>query len=496
MTQVDAERFGDGGAVEVAGRSVPTGCYVGGKWLPASDGGQIVVLDPATEAEIARVADATVPDALAAVDAAAAALPGWAATAPRERGEVLRRAFDLMVEREEWLAELIVAENGKSFADALGEVRYAAEFFRWYSEEAVRLTGTVQTAPAGQNRIMVIPQPIGVALLITPWNFPAAMATRKIGPALAAGCTVLLKPASETPLTALAVADLLAEAGVPAGVVNVIPSRRSGAVAEAVLADPRVRKLSFTGSTEVGRRLLAVAAQHVVSCSMELGGNAPFIVLDDADIDEAVAGAMVAKMRNGGEACTAANRLYFHEAGAEEFSRKLAEAMQELRVGPGHDRANQVGPLVNAAARQKVGELVEDAVAKGATVLTGGRPSEGPGYFYPPTVLAGVRPGSAILAEEIFGPVAPVVTFSSDDEVIRLANDTEYGLVSYVYTRDVARGLRVAEALESGMVGLNRGVVSDPAAPFGGVKQSGIGREGGHEGMLEYVEPKYVALSW
>lgn len=496
MTQVDAERFGDGGAVEVAGRSVPTGCYVGGKWLPASDGGQIVVLDPATEAEIARVADATVPDALAAVDAAAAALPGWAATAPRERGEVLRRAFDLMVEREEWLAELIVAENGKSFADALGEVRYAAEFFRWYSEEAVRLTGTVQTAPAGQNRIMVIPQPIGVALLITPWNFPAAMATRKIGPALAAGCTVLLKPASETPLTALAVADLLAEAGVPAGVVNVIPSRRSGAVAEAVLADPRVRKLSFTGSTEVGRRLLAVAAQHVVSCSMELGGNAPFIVLDDADIDEAVAGAMVAKMRNGGEACTAANRLYVHEAVAEEFSRKLAEAMQELRVGPGHDRANQVGPLVNAAARQKVGELVEDAVAKGATVLTGGRPSEGPGYFYPPTVLAGVRPGSAILAEEIFGPVAPVVTFSSDDEVIRLANDTEYGLVSYVYTRDVARGLRVAEALESGMVGLNRGVVSDPAAPFGGVKQSGIGREGGHEGMLEYVEPKYVALSW
>src|SRR5690606_19743517 len=396
-----------------------TGCYVGGKWLPASDGGQIVVLDPAAEAETARVADATVPDALAAVDAAAAALPGWAAAAPRERGEVLRRAFVLMVEREEWLAELIVAENGKSFADALGEVRYAAEFFRWYSEEAVRLTGTVQTAPAGQNRIMVIPQPIGVALLITPWNFPAAMATRKIGPALAAGCTVLLKPASETPLTALAVADLLAEAGVPAGVVNVIPSRRSGAVAEAVLADPRVRKLSFTGSTEVGRRLLAVAAQHVVSCSMELGGNAPFIVLDDADIDEAVAGAMVAKMRNGGEACTAANRLYVHEAVAGECSRKLAEAMQELRVGPGHDRANQVGPLVNAAARQKVGELVEDAVAKGATVLTGGRPSEGPGYFYPPTVLAGVRPGSAILAEEIFGPVAPVVTFSSDDEVVR-----------------------------------------------------------------------------
>jgi succinate-semialdehyde dehydrogenase/glutarate-semialdehyde dehydrogenase len=496
MTQVDAKRVGDVGTVEVAGRSVPIGCYVGGKWTPSSDGGQIVVLDPATEAEIARVPDATVEDALAAVDAAAAALPGWAATAPRERGEVLRRAFQLMVEREEWLAELIVAENGKSYADALGEVRYAAEFFRWYSEEAVRLTGSVQTAPSGQNRILVIPQPIGVALLITPWNFPAAMATRKIGPALAAGCTVLLKPASETPLTALAVADLLTEAGVPAGVVNVIPSRRSGQVAEAVLADPRVRKLSFTGSTEVGRRLLAVASKHVVSCSMELGGNAPFIVFDDADLDEAVAGAMVAKMRNGGEACTAANRIYAHEAIAEEFSRKLAEAMRALKVGPGRDRDNQVGPLINAAAREKIGELVEDAVAKGATVLTGGRAADGPGFFYPPTVLTGVRPGSAILAEEIFGPVAPIVTFSSDDEVIRLANDTEYGLVSYVYTRDLARGLRVAEALESGMVGLNRGVVSDPAAPFGGVKQSGIGREGGHEGMLEYVEPKYVAVSW
>jgi succinate-semialdehyde dehydrogenase/glutarate-semialdehyde dehydrogenase len=482
--------------VEVAGRPVPTGCWVGGRWTPSSDGGQIVVLDPATEAELARVADGTVDDALAAVDAAAEALPSWSATPPRARGEVLRRAFELMVEREEWLAELIVAENGKSYTDALGEVRYAAEFFRWYGEEAVRLTGSVQTAPAGSNRILVVPQPIGVALLITPWNFPAAMATRKIGPALAAGCTVLLKPASETPLTALAVAGILTEAGVPHGVVNVVPSRRSGAVAEAVLADPRVRKLSFTGSTEVGRRLLAVAAEHVISCSMELGGNAPFVVLEDADLDEAVAGAMVAKMRNGGEACTAANRLYVHEAVAEEFAAKLTEAMRALLVGPGSDRSNQVGPLVNAAAVQKVGELVDGAVAAGARVLTGGEAPNGTGFFYPPTVLTDVRPGSAILAEEIFGPVAPIVTFTSDEEAVDLANDTEYGLVSYVYTRDLARGLRLAEALDSGMVGLNRGVVSDPAAPFGGTKQSGIGREGGHEGMLEYVEQKYVAVSW
>lgn len=483
-------------AIRVAGRAVPTGLWLGGEWTAASDGGQISVLDPATGTELAAVANGTVADALRAVDCAAGAFEGWAATSPRQRSEVLRRAFALMTEREEGLAELIVAENGKAYPDALGEVRYAAEFFRWYGEEAVRLTGTVQTAPAGQNRIVVLPQPIGVALLITPWNFPAAMATRKIGPALAAGCPVLLKPASETPLTALALADLLAEAGVPPGVVNVLPSRRSGAVAEAVLSDPRVRKLSFTGSTEVGRKLLATAAGYVVSCSMELGGNAPFIVLDDADLDEAVAGAMVAKMRNGGEACTAANRFYVQRAAAEAFPGKLAEAMRALRVGPGHDRDNQVGPLINASARDTVGELVTGAVTAGATVLTGGSPSPGPGYFYPPTVLSDVPPGSAILAEEIFGPVAPIVTFDSDDEAVRLANDTEYGLVSYVYTDDLARGLRIAEALDSGMVGLNRGVVSDPAAPFGGTKQSGIGREGGHEGMREYVEQKYVAVAW
>lgn len=487
-----------GGAtpVELFGAAVPTGLLVGGRWRPSGDGSVIPVVDPASGDEIASVANGTVDDALAAVDAAASAMSSWAAVAPRQRGEVLRRAFELMIEREEWFAELVVAENGKSYADALGEVRYAAEFFRWYSEEAVRLAGTVQTAPAGTNRIMVIPQPIGVALLITPWNFPAAMATRKIGPALAAGCSVVLKPASETPLTALAVADLLAEAGVPAGVVNVLPSNRSGAVAAAVLADPRVRKLSFTGSTEVGRLLLTEAAKHVVSCSMELGGNAPFLVLEDADLDDAVAGAMVAKMRNGGEACTAANRIYVHEAVADEFSGRLAAAMAGLRVGPGVDREAQLGPLVNAAAREKVHQLVAAAASGGARIVTGGTIPDGPGFFYPPTVLTDVPPSAEILGEEIFGPVAPIVTFSSDDEAIDLANRTEYGLVAYLYTRDLARGLRVAEALECGMVGVNRGVVSDPAAPFGGSKQSGLGREGGHDGMLEYVEPKYVAVSW
>ena len=473
-----------------------TEAFIGGRWTASSDGSVITVLDPATELVLAEVADCGVEDALRGVDAAAGALPAWGRRPPRERGEILRRAYELMIEREDEFAELIVAENGKAYSDALSEVRYAAEFFRWYGEEAVRLVGSVQTAPAGTNRILVLPQPIGVALLITPWNFPAAMATRKIGPALAAGCTVLLKPASETPLTALAVGALLADAGVPDGVVNVLPSRRSGAVAEAVLHDPRVRKLSFTGSTEVGRRLLAVAADQVVSCSMELGGNAPFVVLEDADLDDAVAGAMVAKMRNGGEACTAANRIYVHAAVADAFGRLLAGAMDALRVGPGRDRESQVGPLVNAAARQKVRELVDGAVADGARVLTDGRVPGGPGFYYPPTVLVDVAAGSAILREEIFGPVAPLVTFTSDEEAVRLANDSEYGLVSYLYTRDLARGLRMSEALDSGMVGINRGVVSDPAAPFGGTKQSGLGREGGHEGLLAFVEQKYVAVGW
>lgn len=479
----------------VAGLPVPTDLHVGGRWVPADDGGRFAVIDPATGEEIAQVANGTVADAQRCVDAADAAAAGWAATSPRLRSEILRRAFDLMTERSEQIAELMVRENGKSLADARSEVTYAAEFFRWYAEEAVRVAGDVRTAPSGSNRIVVLRQPIGIALLITPWNFPAAMATRKIGPALAAGCTVILKPASETPLTALAIAQLLADAGVPDGVVNVLPSRRSGAVAETVLHDPRVRKLSFTGSTEVGRTLLKVAADQVISCSMELGGNAPLVVLDDADLDVAVEGAMVAKMRNGGEACTAANRMYVHRSVADEFTRRLAERMAAVDTGPGMSGAT-LGPLVNQAAVEKVHSLVEDAAGRGATVLTGGRPADGPGYFYPATVLAGVPADAEILDEEIFGPVAPVVVFDTDEEAVRLANATEYGLVAYVFSSDLARAMRTAEALECGMVGINRGVVSDPAAPFGGTKQSGIGREGGHEGLLEYTESKYVAVDW
>ena len=479
----------------VAGLTVPTDLFRGGKWLAADDGGRFDVVDPATATVIADVANGTVADALACVDAAAESAAGWAATAPRERARILLRAFDLMIEREDALAELIVRENGKARGDALGEVRYAAEFFRWYAEEAVRVAGEIRTAPSGANRIMVVRQPIGIALLITPWNFPAAMATRKIGPALAAGCTVILKPASETPLTALAVGAILAEAGVPGGVVNVLPSRRSGAVAQAVLADPRVRKLSFTGSTEVGRTLLKTAADHVISSSMELGGNAPVIVLEDADVDVAVAGALVAKMRNGGEACTAANRIYVHSSIVDQFTEKFGAAIGALSLGPGLDGAD-VGPLVNAAAVEKVDELVREAVSRGARVVVGGAAGEGDGYYYRPTVLADVPVDAQIAGEEIFGPVAPIISFDSDEEAIRLANDTEYGLVSYVFSRDLAHALRVSEALESGMVGINRGVVSDPAAPFGGVKQSGIGREGGHEGLLEYTESKYIAVDW
>jgi succinate-semialdehyde dehydrogenase/glutarate-semialdehyde dehydrogenase len=391
---------------------------------------------------------------------------------------------------------LISLENGKAYADALGEVTYAAEFFRWYSEEAVRGSGTVGTAPSGANRILVVRQPVGVCVLVTPWNFPAAMATRKIGPALAAGCTMVLKPASDTPLTALAMAALLAEAGVPDGVVNVLPSRRSGAVVSAMLHDPRVRKVSFTGSTEVGRVLLAAAADNVVNTSMELGGNAPFLVFEDADLDAALEGAMVAKMRNAGEACTAANRFYVHASVADTFASRLSTRMAALRVGPGVSAETQVGPLVNEDTVGKVDGLVREALAAGAVAATGGSRASGPGFFYPPTVLTGLAPDAPILREEIFGPVAPIVTFSSEEEAVRLANDTEFGLVAYVYTRDLARGLRVSEAIEAGMVGLNRGLVSDPAAPFGGVKQSGIGREGGHEGMLDYLESKYIAVDW
>ena len=475
---------------------LPLDLWVGGKAVPAADGGRFDVLDPATGDAIASVANGTVDDALAAVDAAEAAAQAWADTAPRERAEILRRAFELMQERSAELAGLISLENGKALSDAKGEVAYAAEFFRWYAEEAVRAEGSVMTAPSGANRILVVRQPVGIAVLVTPWNFPAAMATRKIGPALAAGCTVVLKPASDTPLTALLMAKILEDAGVPAGVVNVVPSRSSGKVVSTMLHDPRVRKLSFTGSTEVGRLLLREAADQVINCSMELGGNAPFLVLADADLDAAVDGAMVAKMRNAGEACTAANRFYVHESVAEEFSRRLAERMAALRVGPGVAEDTEVGPLVNVEAVDKVAELVGTAVADGARVVTGGGRPQRAGFYFDPTVLLDVPMTSGILAEEIFGPVAPIVTFADEAEAIRMANASEFGLVSYVYTRDLARGLRISEALDSGMVGLNRGIVSDPAAPFGGTKQSGIGREGGHEGMLDYTESKYIATSW
>jgi succinate-semialdehyde dehydrogenase/glutarate-semialdehyde dehydrogenase len=474
----------------------PTGLLIDGVCLPASDGGEIDVTDPATGEVLAKVASGTVEDGLNAVDAAQRALPGWAATPPRHRGEVLRKAFELMIENAEELARLIVLENGKALRDARAEITYAAEFFRWYSEEAVRVQGSIQTAPGGANRMMVLHQPIGVSVLVTPWNFPAAMATRKIGPAIGAGCTVVLKPASDTPLTALAIGKLLGDAGVPPGVVNVLPSRKSGSVVGAMLADPRVRKLSFTGSTEVGRKLLETASAAVVNCSMELGGNAPFLVFDDADLDRAIEGAMIAKMRNAGEACTAANRFYAQSGIAAEFSRRLAEAMAGLRVGPGLEDGVEVGPLVNATAKRDVSALVERTVALGAKVLIGGDPQDGPGHFYPPTVLTEVPPTAPVLSEEIFGPVAPIVAFDTEQEAVALANDTECGLVSYVYTEDLSRGLRVCEALETGMVGLNRGLVSDPAAPFGGVKQSGLGREGGHEGLLEFTESKYIALNW
>ena len=473
-----------------------TELFIGGKWVPSSSASRFDVLDPATGDVIASVADGNVDDAISAVDAASHAFESWAKSAPRERSEILRRAFELMTSRADDLAKLISMENGKALVDAKGEVTYAAEFFRWYAEEAVRADGSVATAPSGANRILVVRQPVGVCVLVTPWNFPAAMATRKIGPALAAGCTVVLKPASDTPLTALAMAAILAEAGVPEGVVNVLPSRSSGKVVSAMLHDERVRKVSFTGSTEVGRLLLAQAADQVVNTSMELGGNAPFVVFADADLDAAIDGAMIAKMRNGGEACTAANRFYVESSIAADFASRLSERMSALKVGPGVEPDTQVGPLVNEDTVAKVDSLVQGALSAGADAVTGGERPSGPGFYYPPTVLTGVRPDSEILREEIFGPVAPIVEFESEDEAVRMANDTEFGLVAYVYTRDLARGLRVSEAIEAGMVGLNRGLVSDPAAPFGGVKQSGVGREGGHEGMLDYLESKYIAVTW
>jgi len=473
-----------------------TDLYIDGSWRPASDTQRIDVLDPATGEVISSVASASVQDGLEAVAAAHQAFRGWAARPPRERAEILRQAFELMIRDRDKLAELMVRENGKTLAEARGEVAYAAEFFRWFSEEAVRNIGSVSIAPGGANRILVEHQPIGVSVLVTPWNFPAAMATRKIGPALAAGCTVVLKPASETPLSALAVADLLERAGVPKGVVNVIPSKRSSEVVKAMLKDPRVRKLSFTGSTEVGRILLAQAAENVISCSMELGGNAPFVVLADADLDAALEGAMVAKMRNTGQSCIAANRFYVEAPIADKFSSMLASAMAELPVGSGLDANVKVGPVINEPARKKMLGLVEEAAGHGARVLTGGKAPNRPGYFVPPTVLSEVPADEHILKEEIFGPIAPIVTVRDVNEAIEFANRTDRGLASYVYTRDLAKGLAIAEAIESGMVGLNRGFISDPAAPFGGVKQSGLGREGSHEGLMEFLETKYIATNW
>ena len=476
--------------------NVPTDLYIGGKWRKSSDNQRFDVIDPATEKTIASVASASVEDAKAAVDAASAAMEGWAAKKPRERAEVLRKAFELILRDTERFAKLMTIENGKALADSRAEVAYAAEFFRWYAEEAVRNIGDVSRAPSSGARIFVQHKPAGVAVLVTPWNFPAAMATRKIGPALAAGCAVVLKPASETPLTMLALMPVMEEAGVPAGVINVLPSRRSGPVVDAMLKDPRVRVVSFTGSTEVGRKLLHAAADNVVKPAMELGGNAPFIVFDDADVDAAIDGAMIAKMRNMGEACTAANRFYVHEKVHDEFAKKLTARMQALKIGNGLDDGVMLGPLVNADTRDKVKALVADAVGKGASVLTGGKAPSGPGYFYPATVLDKVPDSAKLLREEIFGPVAALQTFNSEDDVIKRANDTEYGLVAYVYTRDLTRGMRVSERLDFGMIGLNRGLVSDPAAPFGGMKQSGIGREGAHEGLMEFMETQYVSLTW
>ena len=473
-----------------------TDLYINGQWKPGAEGTRFDVLNPATEEVLASVASAEIADADAALDAAEAAMADWAARTPRQRSEVLRKAWELMTARLDHFARLITLENGKAGVDARGEAAYAAEFFRWFAEEAVRADGLITHAPASGARIMVQHKPAGLAVLVTPWNYPAAMGTRKIAPALAAGCGVVIKPASETPLTMLALMPLLEEAGVPSGLVNVLPSKRTGALVDHMLHDPRVRVVSFTGSTGVGRKLLHSAADQVLKPAMELGGNAPCVVFEDADIETAVEGTMLAKMRNLGEACTAANRIYVHADIAEAFTRRLAEEMGKLKLGDGTDPSVDVGPLVNAETRDKVAHFVEDAVAKGAKIECGGQLPDGTGFFYPPTVLSGVPETAECVHDEIFGPVAAIQSFTDQEDVIRRANDTEYGLVAYVFTEDMKRGLQVCERLDYGMVGLNRGLVSDPAAPFGGTKQSGLGREGGHEGMLEFMETQYISASW
>ncbi|GAB3876319.1 NAD-dependent succinate-semialdehyde dehydrogenase [Terrabacter terrigena] len=477
--------------------SVPKGLYIGGQWRDGGDGQTIAVDDPATGKALTHVAAATVADGRAALDAAVAAQADWARTPPRDRGELLRAAYERITERAEEFAMLMTLEMGKTLAESRGEVAYGAEFFRWFSEEAVRISGRWSTAPNGATRLMTMKQPVGPTLMITPWNFPLAMGTRKIGPAIAAGCTMVVKPASQTPLTMLALADLLRECGLPDGVLNVVMTTHetTGAVMEPLIRDPRLRKLTFTGSTPVGRSLMEQASQGILRVSMELGGNAPFLVFEDADVDQAVDGAMLAKMRNMGEACTAANRFYVHESLADEFSAALARRMGALTLGKGTKDGVDVGPLVDEKARDKVSALVADAVAKGAKVLVGGSVPSGDGWFYEPTVLADVPTDADMAREEIFGPVAPVTTFRTDAEAIRLANDTEYGLVAYLFTKDLSRAITMSEALEYGMVGVNQGIVSNPAAPFGGVKASGVGREGGFEGIDEYLETKYVGIA-
>jgi succinate-semialdehyde dehydrogenase / glutarate-semialdehyde dehydrogenase len=475
--------------------SVNTGLFIGGRWQDATDDKTLAVEDPSTGDTLAQVADASVADGKAALDAACAVQDEWAKTPPRDRGEILRRAFELITERADDLALLMTLEMGKPLSESKAEITYAAEFFRWFSEEAVRIHGRWSTAPNGAGRMMTMKQPVGPSLMITPWNFPLAMGTRKIGPAIAAGCTMVMKPASLTPLSMFALGGILDEVGLPGGVLNVVTTSSTGKVMEPLIRDPRLRKLTFTGSTEVGRRLIEQSGERVLKVSMELGGNAPFLVFDDADMSKVIDGAMLAKMRNIGEACTAANRFLVHESVAEEFSSKLAERMSQLRVGRGTDEGVQVGPLVEAKQRDKVRDLVDDALEKGASAVCGGKAQEGPGYFYPPTVLADVPQNARMYEEEIFGPVAPVYTFSDDAEAVRMANDTEHGLVSYAYTQDINRGIWVSEALASGMVGLNQGMVSNVAAPFGGVKASGIGREGGFEGIEEFLETKYVAIN-
>jgi len=471
---------------------VPTGLFIGGRWTEAER--TFDVHDPATGAVIRTIADATPDDGLRALDAAVAAQDAWAATPPRTRSDILRRAFDLVQAHKEDLALLMTLEMGKPLAEARGEVVYGGEFLRWFSEEAVRISGRYGLNPEGTGRMVVSQRPVGPSFFITPWNFPFAMATRKIAPALAAGCTVVIKPPALTPLTTMFFATLLEEAGLPAGVVNVVPTSRSGALSGPIIADPRLRKLSFTGSTEVGRRLIAQAAEGVLRVSMELGGNAPFVVFEDADLDKAVEGALAAKFRNIGQACTAANRFIVHRDVADEFARRVTARVQAMKVGRGTEEGVTIGPLIDADAVAKAGELVGDAVDRGARLLSGGKARGGEGTFYEPTVLTDVVAGSAILREEIFGPVLAIATFSDEAEAVRLANDTEYGLVSYVFTEDLARGHRMIDALETGMMGLNVGVVSNAAAPFGGVKQSGIGREGGFEGIHEFLSTKYTLI--